>query len=161
MSWVNRTFGVGLVVAGGCYASHDVDSAVPRACDDADGDGYGEGADCRGPDCDDGDETRHDDCLPCEGSEREACYGGPDGTQNVGACRAGMRRCLAGEWSPCEDQTLPSAEHCNSVDDDCNGVIDDGVLSGCGDCRSNCQSACAGVDCHEELVAASGGVRRE
>jgi hypothetical protein len=34
-------------------------------CSDADGDGYGDGAQCLGPDCDDDDPASHDQCSSC------------------------------------------------------------------------------------------------
>jgi hypothetical protein len=45
----------------------------------------------------------------------------------VGACKYGGMTCLAnGTWGPCTDAVGPSTEYCNSIDDDCNGVVDDG-----------------------------------
>jgi len=67
----------------------------------------------------------------------------------VGACRAGMQSCGAGVWSTCAGETLPSVETCNNVDDDCDGMVDDGVTRACGSsagiCRPGTQTCTAGV----------------
>lgn len=36
-------------------------------------------------------------------------------------------------FGPCIGQTLPAPEACNALDDDCNGVIDNGCAPGCAD----------------------------
>ncbi len=46
-----------------------------------------------------------------------------------GACAAGTQMCLSGNWSVCSVQPVP--EVCNSIDDDCNGQIDDNVSVAC------------------------------
>ncbi|MBI5055620.1 MAG: DUF4215 domain-containing protein [Nitrospirae bacterium] len=55
------------------------------------------------------------------------CYSGPDGTMNVGICKSGIRRCNAAGtgFGECTGQTLPSAEICDDIDNDCSGVVDD------------------------------------
>ena len=67
------------------------------------------------------------DDAPCEGDAGRGCYTGPGGTMGVGACRGGAQSCADGGWSSCEGQTLPAVEVCNAVDDDCNGLTDDGA----------------------------------
>ena len=59
-----------------------------------------------------------------------SCYEGIMGTEGVGLCRAGTRRCVAGRLGDCIDQRVPSAEQCNGGDDDCNGRADDGLAAG-------------------------------
>lgn len=126
----------------------DADTDGTIGCVDNDGDGYG--VDCEnGPDCDDTDAFHHNDCPHCMGGPAEgclcdtdepvACYDGPDGTIDVGICRAGYRRCVDGVWGGCEGQVNPAAaEVCNGVDDNCNGDIDEGVAGECGDCDPTC-----------------------
>ena len=47
----------------------------------------------------------------------------------AGACKYGGMTCLTnGTWGPCADAIAPSTEYCNSIDDDCNGIVDDGPL---------------------------------
>ncbi len=76
--------------------------------------------------------------CPCDSVEPEVCYDGPPETMGIGACRAGTRACVDGAWRPCVGQTIPIDEECNEIDDDCDGVVDDGVLSACGDCSEDC-----------------------
>jgi hypothetical protein len=72
----------------------------------------------------------------CALGETEACYTGPPGTAGVGSCREGTRSCTPdGVFGDCERQVLPVTEGCNGLDDDCDGVADEGcgVAEGCAD----------------------------
>ncbi len=66
------------------------------------------------------------------------CYTGAPATYNEGQCSPGTQQCVAldldvGEWSECEDETLPSMEICDGIDNDCNGQVDDGLgVTACG-----------------------------
>ncbi|MFO0683008.1 MAG: MopE-related protein [Sandaracinus sp.] len=70
-------------------------------------------------------------CACILGSTR-ACYGGAPGTRGVGTCHDGTNVCTSGstgpEWSAaCNGEVQPVAEICgNHLDDDCDGVPDDG-----------------------------------
>jgi hypothetical protein len=79
------------------------------ACEDQDGDGFGEG--CKaGPDCDDNDDTHFEACGACFDTE-EGCECEP-GTapvkctleENVESnlCLTGLRSCRDGLWTACE-----------------------------------------------------------
>ncbi|MBT9560048.1 MAG: hypothetical protein IV100_28725, partial [Myxococcales bacterium] len=58
-----------------------------------------------------------------------ACYTGTAGTLNVGLCKAGTEYCANGGPSgTCVGQVTPVAETCDLKDNDCDGVVDDGVL---------------------------------
>ncbi len=85
----------------------------PESCNGADDD-------CNG---------RIDDGVTCVcmGGTMRACYSGPTGTSGVGVCRNGSQVCSAGGggWGACASEHLPSPEVCNSLDDDCNGRVDD------------------------------------
>jgi hypothetical protein len=88
-------------------------------CTDLDGDGYGVGTGCAGPDCDDTDPTIRSsvDSRNC-----------PAGVVAKGPiCRAGTQSCTAGVWSACIGQVVPSGEACNGQDDDCDGTADDNL----------------------------------
>ena len=56
----------------------------------------------------------------------EACYSGPDGTEDVGVCRGGNRVCQDGAFGACAGETVPGDEACeNEIDDDCDGRVDE------------------------------------
>jgi hypothetical protein len=56
------------------------------------------------------------------------CYTGPEGTQGVGVCQAGLQTCGDGSFGVCVGEGLPSAEGCDGLDNDCNGLVDDGEV---------------------------------
>ncbi len=56
----------------------------------------------------------------------QGCYTGPTNTSGIGVCRNGTASCAAGVFGACAGQIVPSAELCNGLDDDCDGMIDDG-----------------------------------
>jgi hypothetical protein len=60
----------------------------------------------------------------CEPAATESCYAGPDGTEGVGACVAGLRTCNdAGTgFGACAGEVAPTVELCATPeDDDCDG----------------------------------------
>jgi hypothetical protein len=63
---------------------------------------------------------------PCEPGKSEECYSGERGTAGRGACRFGKHSCDGGVWSACEGEVVPKDETCNKLDDDCDGVVDNG-----------------------------------
>lgn len=152
-----------LLAACGGYHSHTADAGGDGdadadadgdggACVDEDEDGTGAGEGCPA-DCDDLDPELTDDCgsaanceegihttgCPCDMAVGiEACYTGPAGTGDDGECAVGLRVCEPAGWGPCEGERRPGPEVCDWVDNDCDGVVDDGVLSPCGDCNPDC-----------------------
>jgi len=94
---------------------------------------------------------------PCTPGKKQTCeYDGPAGTENVGTCKAAIRTCDEnGKWGKCEGEVQPQYEGgdlCgNGLDDDCNGIADDGTDldgDGYGACTDCCDksSDCSGLD---------------
>ena len=69
----------------------------------------------------------------------EPCYTGPPETAGVGSCSFGEPVCENGVFVECVGEVLPSEEVCDTIDQNCNGIVDDAVLdTGLGD---DCGSA--------------------
>ena len=87
---------------------------------------------------------------PCTPGKKQTCeYQGDPATENVGPCKPGIRTCKDdGTWGKCEGEVLPVSEFgdelCNNeIDDDCNGVVDDGTDfdgDGVGACFDCCET---------------------
>lgn len=164
--------GLSLVLCS-CSPAGDAASAGggPEGCSDRDGDGAGVGGDCTAADCDDGDPGTIDECgqdcaayptrrgCPCSAGLERDCFTGPAEALGVGPCDGGRQYCEGGVWSSCEGARLPAPESCNEEDDDCDGVVDDGVTSTCGDCNVECVEDCAGVGCEDEFTPEENGAR--
>ena len=54
------------------------------------------------------------------------CYTGPAKNRGVGACLTGRISCVNGKLGPCRGSVLPSTEKCDSLDNDCDGSVDEG-----------------------------------
>jgi hypothetical protein len=80
-------------------------------------------------------------CGVCTPGATGACYDGAAGTSGVGPCHGGTHTCQSTDnWGACVGEVIPIAEICgNGIDDDCNGVID----NGCGPPNDHCASAIA------------------
>jgi hypothetical protein len=91
-----------------------------------------------------------------------ACYGGPAETRLTGSCEDGVQSCAEGEWSPCIGDVLPTAEVCNSLDDDCDADTDEDGAAGGFVCSTGLLGACArgvttctdlGTECVQQVEA--------
>jgi hypothetical protein len=83
-----------------------------------------------------------DEGCACTDGASQGCYSGPADTLNVGPCAQGTQFCKGGQWSPCADETLPSPESCDAVDNNCNGAIDDGNPGGGATCNAGLPGLC-------------------
>lgn len=112
------TCGVGAceVTVPGC-ANGGVATCVPHAPSVA------EACDGTDDDCD----GAVDEGCECSGGAERSCYEGPPATAGVGVCHAGSQRCASGRWGECSGAAVPSEESCNTLDDDCDGAIDEGA----------------------------------
>ncbi len=77
----------------------------------------------------------------------QACYTGDIKTKNVGACASGYWKCddiYSFKTAKCIDDTLPSKEVCDNLDNDCNGKTDELLIEACytpcGKGRNTCTS---------------------
>jgi hypothetical protein len=109
-----------------CDSAAGVCSTTPAA----NGTACSNGGTCQGGVC----TATSTQCTP---GQTRPCYTGPPGTQDVGVCRSGTQTCVAVDtWGACSGEVTPSPETCNGLDDDCDGIIDDGFdlgqLCSCG-----------------------------
>ena len=109
---------------------------------DEDGDLRYSADSCRNPtDCDDNDYNVHPGAEEiCDGKDNDCdgetdevgpyeCWLGPEGSvfENT-ACETGITSCVNGSWTECVGMVLPSAERCDGVDNDCDGIVDNNVI---------------------------------
>ena len=103
-------------------------------------------------------------CIPdglpdmCDGLDND-CDGqfdeGPDGGSPVelgvcatglpGICAQGDRACINGAVV-CVAADEPAEEICDGIDNDCNGLVDEGLRNACGYCEAAPEETCNGID---------------
>ncbi len=82
-----------------------------------------------------------DDCDGTVNGFPESCtaLAPPAQNPNIGPCHPGTHICLtdgSGGYGPCTGEVLPEPEVCDTIDNDCNGVVDEGT--GGADCSTTC-----------------------
>lgn len=107
-------------------------------------------------------------CAECVENETRDCYTGSSGTEDVGRCQGGEQTCVNGSWSACVGEILPTAESCNSVDDDCDGMADEdfgtlgqGCTVGTGACENTGTIVCTSDGLTTECSATPGTPQNE
>ena len=88
-----------------------------------------------------------------------SCYEGRPGSSKNGVCRPGISVCkkiaIEGDagveevvygYGDCENQVTPSEEECDTLDNDCDNSVDEGVLNICQQCGPDPVEVCDGDD---------------
>ncbi len=140
-----------------CDGQADEGGVCGPTCTDADLDGYSvEGGACGPADCNDSNYAVNPGAADavCDGVDNN-CNGTPDDgyvptqtTCGVGACSAaGTSSCVGGVIVDTCTPGTPSTEVCDGIDNDCNGVVDDGIAPvpttcGVGACQASGALTC-------------------
>ncbi len=69
----------------------------------------------------------------------EACFSGEGPQVGVGICRAGTQACIGGVFGECIGEVRPGEEICDTLDNDCNGEVDE--VGGC-ECDPGTEQGC-------------------
>ncbi len=107
-------------------------------------------------------------CTCTLGASRP-CYTGPAGTSGVGVCRPGTQTCVGATggmgtmWGACANEVRPGAmEICgNTLDDNCNGMVNEGCTSACPNGQPLCGSRCCAATeaCANNICVGNGLLR--
>lgn len=79
----------------------------------------------------------------CEPGTQRPCFA-DNNVIEQGVCQAGTQYCSDdATWGECIGQILPGPEVCNGLDDNCDGVVDDGNPQGGGACETGLAGICS------------------
>ena len=159
-----------------CDGKIDEDFPLGVACDGSDADLCAEGVfACDGAGSMICTDTTGDSVELCNGQDDD-CDGNIDEGFSVGApcdgpdtdlCKEGTIACAANGTAFCTDATGDNVELCNGLDDDCNGVVDDGFpvgetcTIGVGACARTAIYACDAAETGVECPAVAGSPQPE
>jgi hypothetical protein len=149
--------------AGSSYCAPKDGKCGDVLCNDADGDEYGRGPDCKGLDCDDNNPNINPGIMrdACDAIDND-CDGIFDenfesNTCGSGAC-AGSTACVMGLIQCQQAVSQGNDDNCNAIDEDCDGNIDEAYQStSCGQGACAVNSTCqAGIETCLPLTPAVG-----
>ncbi len=108
--------------------------------------------------CDDSNVCTTDSCHAVNGCDNAPITGGGTTTCGVGTCQATVTNCVAGVAQICTPGTA-GTEICDSLDNDCDGAIDNGNPGGGVQCGTDEGECSFGVtQCVEGTLTCAGGV---
>ncbi|MBW2703596.1 MAG: putative metal-binding motif-containing protein [Deltaproteobacteria bacterium] len=114
----------------GVWSNCTAQGPVPERCDGLDND-------CDG---------RVDEICPCHIGDILEC------STSEGTCMAGNQECQEGTWGACVNGVAPRDEKCDGLDNDCDGLIDDGFAVGA-QCMQAGECGVGAFECAGELTA--------
>lgn len=100
---------------------------------------------CEGSVDEDCDGVTNEGCI-CINGQTESC--GSD----VGQCQTGTQTCAGGQWGACINEIGPSIEVCDSLDNNCNNLVDEWSVcnNGTGNYACSANSCTSTTECGEQ-----------